>query len=365
MVNNSETLQPQEMTATTSVHKDGAWIGIVSNYEDSDETRSFLTPEACGMVHSMGYNIRMQKGAAIDINYDDENYAEVGVEISSRQEALQSDIVLSVRPLKPKDIKKMKKGAALLTMMDSQLFDKATIKALLDKSIACVCLDKVLSHNGVQIFAEIIDEIDGRAAMMYAQEGLSFLGGGKGVLLSGIAGVNPCEVLIIGTGRKVYAASKAAMALGAKVTLMDNDVSSLLEAQEICGSNLSTSAIHPHVLFNKVKSADVIILDLCTRHFEFPKQLSIAMKDSVYLIDLTDTIPSLSVPRTVAMAISNIMINFLNETILKGGINQQIATTFGVQQGVITFNGKLVDKILAIHHGIPQIDISMMSSGVN
>lgn len=362
---NSDTLQPQEMPTISPKEKAGQRLGIVSNYDDTDETRIFLTPEACGMLTSMGYNVMMQSGAAIDISYTDEDYAENDVEIASRAEVLQADIVLSVSQLRAKDIKKMKKGAVLLTLMSAQIFEKSVVKALLDMSVTCICVDNMISSNGIQIFAQILDEIDGRAAVMYAQEGLSFLGEGKGVLLAGVAGINPCEVLVIGAGCRPQAAAKAAIAAGARVTLMDNDVSALLEAQEICGDRLSTATIHPHVLFNKVKAADVIILDLCTRNFEFPKQLSVAMKDSVYLIDLCKTTPSLSVPRTVAMSISNVMINFLDEALLMGGINHQIASLPGVQHGVVTYNGKLVDKLVAIHLGMSSVDLSMLTSVIN
>ena len=133
------------------------------------------------------------------------------------------------------------------------------------------CFDNMYSHNDEPVFANIIDEIDGRASIMYAQEFLSYVGGGKGVLLAGVAGINPCEVLIIGSGTTTYAAAKAAMAAGAYVTLMNNDISALQVAKQVCGDTLNTIAIHPRVLFNKVKTADVILIGKCTRPFEFPK----------------------------------------------------------------------------------------------
>lgn len=357
--------EPQESPALVEERISSLRLGLVSNDDESDETRFFLTPEACGMVTSMGYEILMQSGASIDISYTDDDYLKNNVRIVGRDEALQSDIVLSVRPLSCEDVVKMKAGATLLCLFDSALFEDNLIKALMSAGVTCVCLDNMYSSNGVPIFAQIIDEIDGRAAVMYAQEGLSFLGEGKGVLLAGVAGINPCEVLIIGEGCRVQSAAKAAIAAGAKVTLMDNDISALAEAQAFCGDRLYTAAIHPHVLYNKVKAADVIMLDRCTRDFEFPKQLSVAMKESVYLIDIEDTKPSLSVPRTVAMAISNVMINFLNECLLKGGMSQMIATTEGVKAGVVMYRGKLVDKLIGMHLGIPCVDLNMMSAGSN
>ena len=122
-------------------------LGLVGNYSDTDETRFLLTPEGSGLLTSSGVRILMEKGAATDISFPDSSYREYGVNIVSRSEALKADVVLSYRPLHAHDIHKMKKGAALLTMMGAGLFDVNVIKALMDKEITCGCLDNFLSHN--------------------------------------------------------------------------------------------------------------------------------------------------------------------------------------------------------------------------
>lgn len=340
-------------------------LGLVGNYSDTDETRFLVTPEGSGLLTSAGIRVLMEKGAATDISFPDSSYKEYGVNIVTKSEALKADVVLSYRPLHAHDIHKMKKGASLFTMMGAGLFDVNVIKALLDKEITCGCFDNVLSHNNEPVFANIIDEIDGRGAIIYAQEFLSYLGGGKGVLLAGVAGINPCEVLIIGDGNVVYSAAKAAMAAGAFVTLMNNDISALQTAKQVCGDNLNTIAIHPRVLFNRVKSADVILIGECTRPFEFPKNLSPALKDSVYLLNFEETHPSISVPRTVAMALSNVIVSFFDEVILKGGLQHMIGTTPGVQAGMVTFRGKLVDKLIGSFLNLPSVDIKVMLAATN
>lgn len=361
----NEGLKPQLQEVAELTDDNKLTLGLVGNYSDTDETRFLLTPEGCGLLTSAGIRILMEKGAANDISFPDASYREFGVEIVTRNEALKTDVVLSYRPLHAHDIHKMKKGAALFSMTGSNLFDEHVIKALLDKEISCGCLDNFISHNDVPIFADIVDEIDGRGAIIYAQEYLSYLGGGKGVLLAGVAGINPCEVLIIGDGTVVYSAAKAAIAAGAYVTLMNNDISALQTAKQICGENLNTIAIHPRVLFNKVKSADVILIGECTRPFEFPKNLSPALKDSVYLLNFEETHPSISVPRTVAMALSNVLVNFFDEVIVKGGLNHMLSSTPGVQSGMVTFRGKLVDKLIGSFLNLPSVDIKVMLAASN
>ena len=361
--NNELHLQPEELVQLIEREESGLKIGMVGNYPDTDETRMLLTPEACGMLTSAGMKVYMEQGAGVDVSFPDASYAEYGVKIVSRDEALKAPLVLSYAPLRAKDIKKMQKGAGLLCMMGSTLFEQATIKALLSHHITTGCLDNMVSHNDEQVFANIIDEIDGRGAIMYAQEALSYLGGGKGVLLASVAGLNPCEVLLIGIGNEMIAAANAAVAVGARVTLMDNDISALQVAKSLCGPLVDTIAIHPRVLYNKVKTADVIITGLNTRNFEFPKNLSAAMKENVYVLDLNETHPSISVPRTVAMAISNALVNFLDELRLKDSFDGMLATTPGVQCGIVTYNGKLVDKLIGSYLSMPSVDISVMLSG--
>lgn len=358
-------LQTQLDPVETATMEASLTLGLVANYADTDETRFLLTPEGSGLLTSSGIRVLMEKGAATDISFPDSSYREFGVNIVTRNEALKADIVLSYRPLHAHDIHRMKKGATLFTMMGSGLFDVNVIKALLDKEINAGCFDNMVSHNDEPVFANIIDEIDGRGSIIYAQEYLSYLGGGKGVILAGVAGINPCEVLIIGEGTAVYSAAKAAMAAGAFVTLMNNDISALQEAKRVCGDNLNTIAIHPRVLFNRVKSADVILIGECTRPFEFPKNLSPALKDSVYLLNFRETHPSISVPRTVAMALSNVIVNFFDEVIVKGGINHMIGNTPGVQAGMVTFHGKLVDKLIGSFLNLPSVDIKVMLAASN
>ncbi|MDE6341546.1 MAG: hypothetical protein K2K93_04455 [Muribaculaceae bacterium] len=344
---------------------DGIDIAMLANYPDTDETRVLLTPEACGLLTSAGFRVAMQKGAGIDISFSDEAYADFGVQIKTREEALAADMVLSFAPLRAADIMQMQPGSTLLCIMASGIVDTDAIKALLERGITLGCLDNMYSHTDTPIFADIIDEINGRAAIMYAQENLSYLGGGKGVLLASVAGINPCEVLIIGCGTDVYCAAKAALNMGAEVCILNNDVSMLAEARKECGPQIQTIMIHPRVLYNKVKTADVILLGTTTRQFELPKNLSPAIKDSAYVLDIKESHPSVSVPRTVAMALSNVLVGFLEEMKIKEGFDRMIETNEGVQQGIVTYKGKLVDKLIGSYTGLPSADLSMMLASSN
>ncbi len=363
--NLNPSIETQENPVETVAHNRAATIGILCNYHDGYETRTLLTPEACGLLTSAGIGICMESGAGTDISFPDDTYAEYGVQIVSRQEALRAPVVLCYTALRAADIEQMTPSSALLCMMDQTLFDPKIIQTLIDCRITCGCFDNMYSSNDEPVFANIIDEIDGRAAIIYAEEALSYLGGGKGVLLAGVAGLNPCEVLLFGAGTDMIAAARAAAAIGARVTLMDNDISTLQVAHDILGNLADTVAIHPRVLFNHIKTADVIIQGSTTRPFEIPRNLISTMKENVYMIDMSETHPSVSVPRTVAMALSNALVNFFEEMAIKNNFNGMIATTPGVQSGIVTYEGHLVDKLIGSYLGLPSVDISVMLSAMN
>jgi len=259
----------------------------------------------------------------------------------------------------------MKSGAKLLCMFNSMLFEMPIINALNERQICTIALDNVISHNDVPVFSNIIDEVDGRASIWYAQEAHSFLGEGKGVLLAGVAGIPPLEVLIIGQGSRVHFAAKAAIAAGATVTLMDNDLSALQLAQMECGDRLNTCAIHPRVLTSRVKSADVLILDSCTLPFSLPSQLKAAMKSDIFFLDFDKSSPSLYFPRTVTMALSTCLVNLFNEVLLKEGFEDALALSPGLQAGVVTYNGRLTNKLISSLTGISCADINMFFSEPN
>ena len=282
----ADILEPRLQEENSKENSSKPVIGLPANYADTEETRLLLTPEACGLLTSAGWRIVMEIGAGVDISFSDEAYAEYGVELRQRAEVLRCENVITFAPLNEEDIRSMQEGATLLCMMGLELFDLKTVKALLEKRITLGCLDSMYSFNDDPVFANVLKEIDGRAAIMYAQDHLSFLGGGKGVLLAGVAGINPCEVLIIGEGMDAFAAASAAIAAGARV------------------------------------------------------------------------------PRTVAMAMSNIMVNFLQDMLLKGGFEGMMCLD-GVNHGVVTYRGKLCDKLIASYLGMPSVDIKMMLAAKN
>ena len=143
--------------------------------------------------------------------------------------------------------------AMLLTLLHPSMQDPATIAVLLKRSITAIALDLVEDRRGMTPFADILSEIDGRAAVALASSMLADPTAGKGILLGGVTGIVACETTIIGSGIAACAAARSAAGLGATVRMFDNDVYSLRRAIRELGQQVIGSALHPHVLHNALR----------------------------------------------------------------------------------------------------------------
>ena len=158
-MNNEETNKPQsqpEMVLEEGFEQP-LNIGMVSNYNDSEETRILLTPEACGILVSAGNIVTVEAGVGIDVDFSDEDYARYGVRIAPREQVLALPVVLSYRPLQVADIRRMQPGGTNLCMLDNTLFDRKVVDEYLSRNITLGCLNNMLSHNGEPIFANVLD----------------------------------------------------------------------------------------------------------------------------------------------------------------------------------------------------------------
>ena len=163
------------------------------------EHRFPLTPEGAGMLVSRGFCVKMEKGAAEYIHYSDAAYARCGVEITERAEALAADIVVYLPPMDVADARRMKRGALLLSFIHNRETDRETIRTLVERHVIALALELICDEAGHRPFADILHEIDGRAAIAIASSLLADAVHGKGILLGGVAGVVPCEVMVIGS----------------------------------------------------------------------------------------------------------------------------------------------------------------------
>lgn len=392
MNESSEYLTPEPQPASAATMRRRPSIGLPSP-SDKSERRFPLTPEAAGILAERGYEVRIEAGAAAPIHYDDTAYMRQGAIVTSRAEAMEADMVITPGRLSAADIKSMRRGAMLLTLLHSVDCCAATIRELLHRNIVTIALDLIGDSDGHTPFADILDEINGRAAMALASSMLASPDHGKGILLGGVAGIIPCEVLILGAGIAGRAAASSALGLGASVRMLDNDVYRLRRAAELPGCAAATSVLHPRVLENALRTADVVVATPMERPCAISAEQTVLMKRGVIIMNLygdghtlcpslpevdmgaphtLDAVPKDSricytgvgnaVPRTAAMALSNTLISMLTHIADCDGALSTMRMLPGVQRAVATFLGKPVNRRVAAKAGLRPIDISLLLS---
>ena len=247
---------PLEQLFAVATGKRALTVGIPA--PEGPARRFPLTPEGAAMLTAREIDVRIEKGAGAAIHYTDTRYIQAGARIVSRAEAFACDIVICLSPLNPEDARRLRRGALLLTVLDA-LMTSPAVALLLEKQVVTIALDLIADNEGHAPFADVLNEIDGRAAMAASSALLADAEAGKGILLGGVAGIIPCEVTVIGAGIGGMSAARSAMGMGALVRMFDSDVYRLRRAAERLGPGVVTSSMHPRVLVNALRTADVVV----------------------------------------------------------------------------------------------------------
>ncbi len=386
-------LPKEEMLAVGTIKKEMV-IGIPKE-DPEKESRVPLTPEAVEILTWHGHKIVIEPGAGEAANYPDNQYSESGALIAkSRREVFQSDVVLKITPPLLTEIGLMKERIRLISTFQIQVHnDKAYIEGLMEKRITAISMDRIRDENGCYPLIRSMSGIAGNTAVLIAGEYLSNVRGGKGVMLGGIAGITPTEVVILGAGTVAEFAVRAALGMGAFVKVFDESVHRLRRLQSAVGINIPTSIFHPKVIKKALKSADVVIgavrSDEYSPTFFITEEMVMGMKKGSVIVDISidhggcvatseprtqknpvfkkhgvihycvPNIPS-RVARTASIATSNVLTPILKSMGQLGGMSPHLKEDEGLRHGVYIYNGLLTNEMLGRRFGIPYKDIDLL-----
>jgi alanine dehydrogenase len=240
-------------------------------------------------------------------------------------------------------------------------------------------------------------EIAGTTSVLIAGELLSSFSEGKGVMLGGIAGVTPAEVVVIGAGTVGEFATRSALGLGASVKVFDNSLSRLRRLQNDLGHRIYTSVINPNVLSKALRRADVVIGALRAPLGRTPCVVSEAMVEGMkagsVLVDVSidqggcfETshvtnhkdptfvkhgvihycVPNIAsrVSRTASFALSNIFLPILMDMGDQGGARDLIKNDPGFRNGVYMYKGTLTSEVLGKVFDLNYKNIELLILGI-
>jgi alanine dehydrogenase len=386
-------LMPKEEHLETAVRFRRISIGIPSDTKD-DEKRVALTPEAVNILVESDNEVIVQKGAGLGSNYTDKDYSENGAVITdSPARVYSSDIVIKVAPFTEKETDYLKGSQVVMSYLNVLKLSEETLAKLIRKKVTAIAFEKIRDNNGIMPVIESMSEISGVTSILLASDYLSNHHGGKGVMLGGITGVTPTEVIILGANTAGVYAAKAALGLGSQVKIFDSSLQRLRRFESLVGQRLQTSVFHPQVLKKALKSADVLIgaieLEDLRSWYYVTEEMVRNMKKGAVIIDLSIdrggciettecramrdpvyekhgvihfsawNLPS-RVARTASIALSNIFAPLLQSIADSGGITQILKNDPGARNGVYLYNGILTNETLGQKFGVLSKDLDLL-----
>ena len=388
---------PQEEMLEKGRKKQSLYIGIPKE-NSFQENRVALVPEAVALLVSRGHRVKIERGAGVKANFSDADYSEAGAEIADDvREVYKANILMKIAPPLENEIDMMTEGQILMSALQISIQPDAVLKKLMAKKITAIAWDYIRDEDGIFSVIRSMGEIAGNTAILIAAEYLSNVNKGKGLMLGGISGTAPSEVVIIGAGTVGEFAARAAMGLGASLKVFDSSTYRLRRLQNDLGTRVWTSVIQPKVLEKALQRADVAIGCLRSQHGKTPcvanDSMVQKMKDGAVIVDVSidqggcfETseitnhdhpiftkhgvihycVPNIAsrVSRTASFALSNIFTPLLIRIGDEGGCDGSIRNDLGFRGGVYIYKGKLTSRILGEAFDLPYRDIELLMAGI-
>ncbi|MGQ9569856.1 MAG: alanine dehydrogenase [Thermodesulfovibrionales bacterium] len=225
-----------------------------------EENRIAIIPGGVETLVHRGHKVIIETGAGIGSGFSDSESRKAGAQITKNKEELfmKSDLVLKVKEPLPKEYKLLREGQILFTYLHLAASERLTLN-LLKRKIIGIAYETVQTEDGFLPLLAPMSEIAGRMAPLEGAKYLQETYGGRGILLSGVAGVPPANVVILGGGSVGYNAARIALGMGASVTLLDINPRKLRMLDEIFQGKVTTMIADSYNIRMVIAYADFLI----------------------------------------------------------------------------------------------------------
>jgi alanine dehydrogenase len=359
-------------------------IGVPTEIKDN-EYRVGMTPSGAAVLTADGHEVCVQAGAGNGSGFPDQEYVDAGARILPTADAVYDTAEMIVKVKEPieGDLKRMKDGTLLFTYLHLAPVPDLT-KSLLDKNIIGVAYETITDERKRALpLLTPMSEVAGRMSVHVGAYYLHKPLGGRGILLGGVPGVLPGDVMIIGGGVVGTNAAKMAVGLGARVTILDTNLERLRQLDDIFRGTVQTYASNPAHIAEAVRRADLLIGGVLIPGAAAPKLVTRAMikemkpgsvivdvaidqggcvetahptthSNPVYEVDgvthyCVANMPG-AVPRTSTIALTNATLPY-TRLLAKLGFEKAVRDNAGLAEGVNVYKGKITYKAVADSQG--------------
>ena len=265
-------------------------IGIPKEIK-TDEYRVSLIPVGVEEMLKHGHTVLVEKGAGLGSGISDQAYERAGAKLVGNPEEIynQANLIIKVKEPLPEEYPLLKADQIIFTFFHFAASRKLT-DAMRKSKVVAIAYETIRDENGQHPILTPMSEVAGR---MSIQEGAKYLEKpmhGRGILLGGVPGVAPAEVVIVGGGVVGANAAKVAAGLGARVTVLDVNMERLRYLDDIMPKNVVTLMSNAHNIREKVKDADLLIgavlIEGARAPYVVTKDMVQTMKPGAVIVDV-------------------------------------------------------------------------------
>ncbi len=265
-------------------------IGVPKEVKDH-ESRVGLAPSGAIALREAGHQVLVERNAGAGSSIPDDDYARAGATIldSAAEVWKQADLVVKVKEPQPSEYGYFRPDLILFTYLHLAPLPELTGK-LLETKVAGVAYETILETDGTLPLLTPMSEVAGRMSIQVGAQYLEKPNGGRGILLGGVPGVAPANVVILGGGIVGTNAAKMALGLGAHVTIIDRNLNRLRELDDIFNGQVVTLASNTATISEALKTADLAVGAVLIPGASAPKlvrrEMIAAMKPAAVIVDV-------------------------------------------------------------------------------
>jgi len=265
-------------------------VGILKEIK-SAENRVSMTPAGVEVMTQQGHTMLVEKNAGTGSGFTDAEYKEHGGETVDTPKEIydRADMVMHVKEPLSEEYGMIRKDQIIFTYLHLAANEPLT-RALVDSGAVCLAYETIQKADMSLPLLTPMSEVAGRMATQEAAKYLEMAQGGYGVLLGGVPGVEPAQVVIIGGGVVGTNAAKMACGLGATVFILDMDLERLRYLSDVMPANCTPLMSSPSIIRRLITTADVVIGAVLLPGAKAPKLLTkkmlTTMKKGAVIIDV-------------------------------------------------------------------------------
>jgi alanine dehydrogenase len=351
-----------------------------------NEFRVGQTPQGVRLMTQEGHHCYVERGAGVQAGFQDTDYERAGATIvySAAEVYGRADLVLKVGAPTVPEMALLREGQTVLAFWHLTAQPREVVQTLVDRHITAIAYEMIQTDDGSLPVLRPLSEIAGRMAPQIAARWLQNDGGGVGLLIGGVAGIPPVDVLVLGAGTVGTNAARAFRAAGARVFLLDQSLERLQAIEDRYESSIVTMVSYDFNIERVLKFAHVVVGAVLVPGQRTPilvsRQMLRSMRPRSVILDISidqggcfetsrptshanpvyieENVIHFCVPNIGSVVARTATHAYLNaawpfgQFLIRSGVDQAIQTNSALQRGTAVHHGQILHEGIAAPEGV-------------